>query len=152
MGSGADGGSGGAAPSGAQRRRNAPAAPVAALEACHQLLLWLIPALETLPRRQKFLLGDRIQTQAQDVMDALIEATYTRDREPALRRASLGLQRLRFGLRLALDLKLMPFAKYEHAGRLIDALGRQVGGWLRAHRPSAGPAQTAAPVSDGPAG
>jgi hypothetical protein len=81
---------------------------VAALERCHLLLLWLIPVLDAMPRRQKFLLGDRIQTQAQDVMDALIEAAYTKPRDQALRRANLGLQQLRFGLRLAKDLELLP--------------------------------------------
>ncbi len=48
-----------------------------ALEACHRFLLWLIPTVEKFPRSQKFLLGDRIQTEALRVQDALIEATYT---------------------------------------------------------------------------
>lgn len=33
-----------------------------ALEALFHFLLWLIPAVETVPRSQKFLLGDRIQS------------------------------------------------------------------------------------------
>ena len=32
-----------------------------ALETMYQFLLWLVPAVEKFPRRQKFLLGDRIQ-------------------------------------------------------------------------------------------
>jgi len=38
----------------------------------YQLLLWLIPTPETLPRSQKFLLGDRLQVEAQGVLDSLI--------------------------------------------------------------------------------
>ena len=53
-----------------------------ALEAMYQFLLWLIPAVEKFPRAQKFLLGDRIQNAALDVLERLIEATYTRQREP----------------------------------------------------------------------
>jgi len=136
------GGSGGAQP---PRRSPGARANVAALEACHQLLLWLIPALDGMPRRQKFLLGDRIQHQAQDVMDTLIEAAYVKPRTEALQRANLGLQQLRFGLRLAKDLELMPFKQYEHAARLIDALGRQVGGWLRAERRTPGVGDGEAP-------
>ena len=128
---GLEGGPGGTAPS---RARSAPRTNVAALEACYQLLLWLIPTLESMPRRQKFQVGDRLQSQAQDVMDTLIEAAYTRERGPLLRQANVGLEKLRYGVRLAKDLELLPFKQYEHAARLIDDLGRQVGGWLRSER------------------
>jgi len=52
-----------------------------ALEAHYRFLQWLIPAVERFPRSQKFLLGDRIQAAALDVLEALIEATYTRGRK-----------------------------------------------------------------------
>ena len=51
-----------------------------ALEAHYRFLLWLVPAVERFPRSQKFLLGDRIQTTALDVLEALVEATYTKRR------------------------------------------------------------------------
>jgi len=105
-------------------------ANVAAVESCYQLVLWLIPVLDGLPRRQKFQLGDRLQSTALDVLDTLVEAAYTRDRAALLRQANMGLEKLRFWVRLAKDLQLLDFKRYEHAARLIDALGRQVGGWL----------------------
>jgi hypothetical protein len=52
----------------------------AAIEAHYQFLLWLAPAVEKFPRGQKFTLGDRIQTTALDVLEALIEAIYTKER------------------------------------------------------------------------
>jgi len=58
----------------------------AAVEAHFQFLMWLMPTVEKFPRTQKFLLGDRIQTTALDVLEALIEATYTRDRKEQLNR------------------------------------------------------------------
>jgi hypothetical protein len=112
---------------------------VAAVEAMYQLVLWLIPVLDGLPRRQKFQLGDRLQSTALDVLDALIEAAYTRERTALLQSANLGLEKLRYGLRLANDLQLLDFRRYEHAARLVDAVGRQVGGWLRAERGHAAP-------------
>ena len=57
----------------------------AALEAHYQFVLWLVPTLERFPRSQKFLLGDRIQATALDVLESLIEATYTRQRGSHLR-------------------------------------------------------------------
>jgi hypothetical protein len=41
------------------------------------------------------------------VLEALIEATDTRERTQHLRRANLGIEKLRFLLRLAADLKLL---------------------------------------------
>jgi hypothetical protein len=49
-----------------------------AIEAHYQFPLWLPPAVEKFPRSHKFSLGDRIETTALDVFEALIEATYTR--------------------------------------------------------------------------
>jgi hypothetical protein len=121
---------------------------VAAVEGCYQLVLWLIPVLDALPRRQKFQLGDRLQTTALDVLDTLIEAAYTRERIGLLQRANLGLEKLRFWIRLAHDLQLVDFRRYEHAARLIDALGRQVGGWLRSERAPIGRGRAPKPAPD----
>ena len=105
-----------------------------ALEAHYRFLLWLMPAVERFPRSQKFLLGDRIQNAALDVLDSLIEATYTRQRGPHLARANLGLEKLRFLMRLAHDLGHLDRRRYEHAARCIDEAGRKVGAWSKTHR------------------
>jgi 23S rRNA-intervening sequence protein len=109
-------------------RRTGPA-----IEAHQQFILWLVPTVEKFPRSQKFLLGDRIQSTALDVMEALIEATYTRDRRGHLARANLGLEKLRFFFRLAVDLRVLDPRRYEHAARTLDDVGRLVGGWAKAH-------------------
>jgi hypothetical protein len=110
-------------------RRTGPA-----LEAMYQFLLWLVPALDKFPRSQKFILGDRIETAALDVLDALIAATYTRGRDTLLADANLGLERLRFFMRLSHELRLIDTRRYERAARGIDEIGRLVGGWVKAQR------------------
>jgi hypothetical protein len=110
-------------------RRTGPA-----LEAMYQFLLWLVPAVDKFPRSQKFVLGDRIETAALDVLDALIAATYTRGRDSLLSDANLGLERLRFFMRLSCELRLIDTRRYEHAARSLDDIGRLVGGWVKAHR------------------
>jgi 23S rRNA-intervening sequence protein len=96
-------------------------------------MLWLLPTVEKFPRSQKFLLGDRIQTTALDVLDRLIEATYTRARKRLLAQANLGLEKLRALFRLATDLRLLDRRRYEHAARSLDQVGWLVGGWRKAH-------------------
>ncbi len=102
------------------------------VEAHFQFLLWIIPTIEKFPRDQKFLLGDRIQKVAVDVLEALIEATYKRERRAHLNRANLGLQKLRFFFRLAVELKILDLRRYEFAARKIDDTGRLIGGWIKA--------------------
>lgn len=109
-----------------------------ALESWYRFLLWLVPTLERFPRRQKFLLGDRIQSTALDILEALIEATYTRNRESHLARANLGIEKLRFLVRLAMDLEYLDLRRYEHAARALDETGRKVGAWKKVHRARAG--------------
>jgi hypothetical protein len=60
----------------------------------YRFILWLVPTVDKFPRSQKFLLGDRIQSTALDVLERLIEATYPRARGPMLA-AALGIEKLR---------------------------------------------------------
>ena len=107
-------------------RRTGPA-----LERMYQFIVWLVPTLQKLPRSQKFLLGDRIQSCALDALEGLIEATYTRKRKPVLRRVNLRLEKLRFFFRLATDLRYLDKRRYEFAARSVDEIGRLVGGWMK---------------------
>ena len=52
------------------------------------------------PRDLRFVLGDRLLTTAYDVLDALLEAKYSRAKRPLLDLANLLLERLRFQTRL----------------------------------------------------
>ena len=114
-----------------------------AVEAHYQLINWLMTTVERFPKSQKFLLGDRIQSTALDVLDALIEATYTRDRRDHLARANLGLEKLRFLMRLAFEQKHLDVRRYEHAARAIDEVGRMIGGWAKAHASYGNPSKGA---------
>ena len=105
----------------------------AAIEAHYRFLVWLVPTVEKFPKSHKFTMGDRIQAVALDVLEALIDATYTRERMQHLRRANLGIEKLRFLLRLATDLRLLDRRRYEYAARTLDEIGRLIGGWAKAH-------------------
>jgi len=104
----------------------------------YQFMLWLVPTIEKFPRSQKFLIGDRIQSTALAVLEALIEASYSRSRERQLGEANLGLEKLRILFRLAKDLRHLDARRYEHAARSIDEVGRMVGGWIKANRAAQG--------------
>ena len=110
-------------------RRTGPA-----LEAMYRFVLWLVPTVERFPRSQKFLLGDRLQATALDVLERLIDATYTRARGPHLAAANLGIEKLRYLCRLAKDLQHLDGQRYAHAARALDETGRLIGGWRKAQQ------------------
>jgi hypothetical protein len=110
-----------------QSRQNGPA-----IEAHFRFFLWLGPTVENFPRDQKFILGDRMQNTALDVLEALIEATYTRERRVHLARANLGLEKLRFFFRAAVEMQCVDKRRYEFAARSLDETGRLIGGWAKA--------------------
>ncbi len=114
-------------------RRTGPA-----LEAMHRLILWLVPAVEKFPRSQKFLLGDRIQTIALGCLERLIEATYTRERNTLLNEANIAMEKLRILFRIAYELRCIDARRYEHSARMMDEVGRLVGGWIKAHHAAQG--------------
>jgi hypothetical protein len=112
--------------------QRSPAPPV--LEKMHQFLLWLMPVVDRFPRAQRFLLGERIQGTALDVMERLVEAAYSRGKAAILEQANLGIEKLRFLFRLACDLRHTDLRRYEFAARALDEIGRMVGGWRKAQR------------------
>ena len=75
-----------------------------------------------------------------DVLELLLEAAYTRAKQPALQRANLRLELARHLWRLAHELEAISTRRYEHGARLMDDLGRQIGGWLRSSRGRGNPA------------
>ena len=64
-------------------------------------------------------------------LETLIAAKYTRQRSELLEKANLGLEILRFQLRLAKDLQCLRTKSYGFAAKAIDEIGRLVGGWIR---------------------
>lgn len=100
----------------------------------YDLLLWLLPKTLKFSREYRFALAVPIQEHAFAVQRCLVEAaraTDKREKAQFLRQADVELTLLRYKMRLGRDLKVINFAGYEHAGRLIDEVGRLLGGWMK---------------------
>ena len=81
----------------------------------------------------------KLSRSALDVLERLIEATYTRHRGGQLTLANIGIEKLRFLCRLAHDLRYLDARRYEHAARSLNETGRRVGAWTKAHRAQEAP-------------
>lgn len=104
---------------------------VDAVTKLYDFILWVIPKIDKFPRSQKFVLGDRIENLLLDILELLIDAAYSRKKEPLLRSANLKLEKLRYLMRLSKDLKLLNMKGYEFSARAIEGIGTSIGGWLK---------------------
>jgi len=109
-------------------------APPAAVDACHELLKWIIPRLDDMPRTRRFTLGAQIEQGLLELLKLLVRAAYTRDKAPLLQRANLELEVLRHLWRLAHELQLIATRQYAYGAEAMDGVGRQIGAWLRSHQ------------------
>lgn len=87
-------------------------------EASLELIRWYIPILHRLPRQHRHGLGNHLE---------ILEPLRGR------------IQLIQLQTRLLHDFRLIDLARYEHASRLITAIGRQHSAWLsqQQHRPAA---------------
>lgn len=105
-----------------------------AIEHAHALLAWAVPAVAKFPRSYRFTLGERIEQRLYRILELLIRACYAAraEKRPFLVDANVELEILRHELRIAFGFRLWSERQIEHGTRLIETVGRQLGGWLRA--------------------
>ena len=102
-----------------------------AVQDCHNLLIWLIPLLDNFPRNRRFTLGERLESGLLEILELLVQAAYIRNKGELLKRANLRLAVVRHLWRIAHELKTIPTKRYAHGAKLLEDLGRQIGGWLK---------------------
>ncbi|MDP2361494.1 MAG: diversity-generating retroelement protein Avd [bacterium] len=97
----------------------------------NRFLDWLLDRLERFPKDARFTISQRMANLALDVLEAIIEATYTKERAPILQRLNLTLEKLRVLTRLCHRRHYLSDAQYEFAARGLLEAGRMTGGWLK---------------------
>lgn len=103
--------------------------------------LWIDARVEGFPVQARRMLGHRIVDAALDALTATTEAAYSPRggaRTDRLGTANRSLTVLRILLRGARDRRHLSIEQHEHAMKLVDEWGRQIGGWLRAERSRGG--------------
>ena len=104
------------------------------IQKTYDLIKWYVPILNRLPRDHKFMLGDRIITGLYNLLEGLIQARYSQNKLPLLEPLNSGLDILRHQTRLLLDFQLIEVKRYEYAGKLLNAIGTDLGGWIKQQR------------------
>ncbi len=80
------------------------------------------------------MLGERIERNLYGLLETLIRAEYTKQRQRLLEDANLSLEVLRFQMRLAKDLQYLKVESYAFAAKSIDEIGRLAPSFNRQHK------------------
>jgi len=106
----------------------------------YSLTVELARRVEKFPRHHRSGLGDDLSRSARAILAGLIRTKYAAapNKLPLLVDINLALELLRFELRLAVDLRVLPVSAHGQLIRMAETVGSQVGGWMRSMRPSGG--------------
>ena len=113
------------------------------IQATMDLIQWFVPLLNRLPRDHRFALGDRLISGLYDLLEGLVAARYASDKLVRLEPLNARLDLLRQQIRLLLSFQLIDTRRYEHVARLVEEVGRQLGGWISQQRRQQNTAATA---------
>ena len=83
------------------------------------------------PKSVRFTLCDRIVNFSLDVMEAIIEAIYAKQKTDILRSANLYMEKLRALMQISVNKKYISLQQYEHISREINEAGKMIGGWIK---------------------
>lgn len=113
----------------------------------YDVMLFLVQRCERFPRHHRHSLGIAIENRIQSILGILIRAKYAgkASKRSVLGVANTELEVLRFQLRLAKDLKVLPLKSYGHASALIEGIGTQLGAWVRSLRANLEPSLESSP-------
>jgi hypothetical protein len=107
------------------------------------LIQWFVPLLNRLPRDHRFGLGDRLVQGLYDLLEGMVAARYSTAKLERLEPLNARLDLLRLQIRLLHNFQLIDDRRYEHVARLVEEVGRQLGGWISQQRRQG---QTASPA------
>lgn len=86
-----------------------------------------------MPKRDRYALGLKIDQQALDFFELILmgRAKTSSSKFLILQKADLRLSQLKFFVRLAYDLKVLPEKRYIELEEKLLELGKMLGGWLK---------------------
>jgi len=104
------------------------------IQKTYDFIKWYVPIINRLPRDHKFALGNRIIEGLYDLLEELITVQYAKRKLARMQNLNNKLDILRYQTRLLLDFDLIGTKRYEYASKLLNAVGKDLGGWIKQQR------------------
>ena len=85
------------------------------------------------PKKARYTLGDKIDIRFINVLELLSIASFQNSREKivSLERALIGVDALKFLLRIAWEIHILDDKKYSALSGSVQEVGKQIGGWKK---------------------
>lgn len=105
-----------------------------------EVLAWLFPKVNSFPKKQRFVLGQQLETSALNCLRLIIEANNARGANAKLAKLeslNTELEMLRALLRVAHELQFLTAKSLAFITQQVDEVGKMRGGWAKRYqRPS----------------
>lgn len=105
----------------------------------YDMILYAYPALEQMPKSQKFSLAQDMKHCMNEIMRLTISANKKYTKRTTLQELDVEIAALKVYLRIAYDLRYLPPKKYELWSGMLVEIGKMVGGWIKSQREAANP-------------
>ena len=92
---------------------------------------WFFPVLDRFPKFEKFALTTQIKNACYDILKQIIRTNKSRSKAAGLYEIDTQLEMLRWMIRHSHRRKYLNHRSYETAARMVDELGRIVGGLIK---------------------
>jgi len=92
---------------------------------------WVLERVDSFPKNQRFIFGQRLADRAMNILELLVEAAYSHRKADLLARANRDIEVLRWLVRMATDRKVLTPRQYEHCCMSLNECGRMIGGWWK---------------------
>ena len=98
-------------------------------KAIYDMNLYFFKLSRNFPKDFKYGLDQEVRVLLSELLDLIIIANNSRDKLPALQKASLTIERMKFKVRLLHDMKVMKTTSYKHFFVQLVEISQQVKKW-----------------------
>ena len=78
---------------------------------------WVLERVESFPKNQRFVLGRRLSNQVMEVLEGLVEASYSWEKHGLLAAANRKMEVVRWTVRMCKDRNLLSASQFEHSAK-----------------------------------
>lgn len=106
------------------------------------MMVYAYQAIKQFPKSEKFSLGADIRSTMSSLLKLVIRCNKRYTKKTTMQDLDIELDSLRGLVRVAHELKFIPFNKYANWSRMLDEIGKMIGGWFKSiqykQKPSTG--------------
>ena len=96
-----------------------------------ELIKYIDAYTRQFPKYQKYVLGERLRNQSQDLIDLIITINKKYYKKTDLTLLDVRHEQLRVNANISYKLGLVEYHRYHHISNLIDEIGKMIGSWIK---------------------